>query len=66
LIDLSKYRHANTLSGKRKTADEIVDGFKEVGFIYLQGHGIPSSTVDNVFRKVCPFKLVTRQPLVKK
>jgi isopenicillin N synthase-like dioxygenase len=62
LIDLNKYRHANTLSEKRETAGEIVDGFKEVGFIYLQGHGIPSSTVDNVFRKVCPIKPITRQP----
>ena len=33
-------------------ADEIVNGFKEVGFIYLEGHGIPSSTVDGVFKKV--------------
>ncbi|KAF8483817.1 Clavaminate synthase-like protein [Russula ochroleuca] len=44
LIDLSKYRHADSLSEKRKTADEIVNGFKEVGFIYLEGHGIPSTT----------------------
>lgn len=34
-------------------ADQVVNGFKEVGFIYLEGHGIPSSTVDGVFRKVC-------------
>jgi isopenicillin N synthase-like dioxygenase len=31
-----------------------VNGFKEVGFIYLEGHGIPPSKVDNVFRKVRP------------
>jgi len=55
LIDLSKYRHANSLSEKRKTAEEIVYGFKEVGFIYLKGHGIPSSTVDNVFKKSTDF-----------
>ncbi|KAH9049706.1 Clavaminate synthase-like protein [Lactarius hengduanensis] len=41
---------------KRKTADEVVNGFKEVGFIYLEGHGIPSSTVDGVFRKVRIFQ----------
>ena len=35
-----------------------MSGFKEVGFIYLEGHGIPPSTVDNVFRKVCTFFLV--------
>ncbi|KAH9965857.1 hypothetical protein BC827DRAFT_1180453 [Russula dissimulans] len=54
-VDLSKYRHAKSLSEKRKTADEIVDGFKEVGFIYLQDHGIPSSTVDHVFKKSAEF-----------
>ncbi|KAI9513323.1 Clavaminate synthase-like protein [Russula earlei] len=42
LVDLSKYRHANSLSEKRKTADEIVNGFKEVGFIYLAGHRHPT------------------------
>jgi isopenicillin N synthase-like dioxygenase len=56
LIDFSKYRHATSLSEKRKTADEVVNGFKEVGFIYLEGHGIPSSTVDGVFRKVRVFQ----------
>ncbi|KAH9045327.1 Clavaminate synthase-like protein [Lactarius pseudohatsudake] len=55
LIDFSKYRHATSLSEKRKTADEVVNGFKEVGFIYLEGHGIPSSTVDGVFRKSAEF-----------
>ncbi|KAI0307091.1 Clavaminate synthase-like protein [Multifurca ochricompacta] len=55
LIDFSKYRYAASLSEKRKTADEIVSGFKEVGFIYLEGHGIPSSTVDNVFKKSAEF-----------
>ncbi|KAI0005086.1 hypothetical protein BJV74DRAFT_324444 [Russula compacta] len=55
LIDLSKYLHASSLSEKRKTADEIVNGFKEVGFIYLEGHGIPSGTVDNVFNKSAEF-----------
>ncbi|KAH9179612.1 Clavaminate synthase-like protein [Lactarius sanguifluus] len=55
LIDFSKYRHATSLSEKRKTADEVVNGFKEVGFIYLEGHGIPSSTVDGVFEKSAEF-----------
>ncbi|KAI0268183.1 Clavaminate synthase-like protein [Gloeopeniophorella convolvens] len=55
LIDFSNYRNATSLSEKRKTADEIVNGFKEVGFVYLQGHGIPSSTVDNVFEKSAEF-----------
>ncbi|KAI0254767.1 Clavaminate synthase-like protein [Lactifluus subvellereus] len=55
LIDFGKYRHANSLSEKRKVADEVVNGFKEVGFVYLEGHGIPSSTVEGVFRKSAEF-----------
>ncbi|TFY69974.1 hypothetical protein EVJ58_g83 [Rhodofomes roseus] len=41
IIDFSKFRSATSLSEKRRTADEIVSGFKEVGFIYLEKHGIP-------------------------
>ena len=52
MIDFSKYRAATSLSEKRRTADEIVSGFKEVGFIYLDKHGIPESTVKHTFQKV--------------
>jgi len=55
LIDISKYRYANSLSDKRRTADQVVNGFKEVGFIYLEGHGVPPSKIDNVFRKSAEF-----------
>ncbi|ETW84068.1 hypothetical protein HETIRDRAFT_314440, partial [Heterobasidion irregulare TC 32-1] len=51
LIDFSKYRQAGSLSEKRNVADEIVKGFTEVGFIYLQGHGIPNATIKNAFSK---------------
>jgi len=34
------------------SADEIVNGFKEVGFVYLSGHGISSDTVKSVFERV--------------
>lgn len=54
LIDFSKYRAAASLSEKRRTADEIVSGFKEVGFIYLDNHGIPESTIRHTFQKVRP------------
>lgn len=37
---------------KRHTAAEIVNGFKEVGFIYLDKHGIPDGTVKDAFTKV--------------
>ncbi|KAF7970788.1 hypothetical protein HWV62_23066 [Athelia sp. TMB] len=55
LIDFSKYREATSLSEKRKTADEIVNGFKEVGFVYLGNHGIPADTVERVFEKSANF-----------
>jgi len=39
------------LAEKRDIADDIVNGFKEVGFVYLTGHSIPSETIDHVFQK---------------
>ncbi|KAI0921879.1 hypothetical protein AcW1_004263 [Taiwanofungus camphoratus] len=55
LIDFSKFRAATSLSEKRHTADEVVNGFKEVGFIYLNKHGIPDSVVKHVFSKSAEF-----------
>ncbi|KZP07746.1 Clavaminate synthase-like protein [Athelia psychrophila] len=51
LIDFSKYREATSLSEKRRTADEIVNGFKEVGFVYLGNHGIPADVVRTAFER---------------
>ncbi|THH30679.1 hypothetical protein EUX98_g3496 [Antrodiella citrinella] len=51
LIDFSKFISASSQAEKRRTADEIVSGFKKVGFIYLENHGIPEAVVQNVFRK---------------
>ncbi|KAJ3531512.1 hypothetical protein NM688_g7563 [Phlebia brevispora] len=45
------YLNATTDAEKKKTAEEIVAGFKEVGFIYLDKHGVPESTVKNAFEK---------------
>ncbi|KAI0068721.1 Clavaminate synthase-like protein [Artomyces pyxidatus] len=55
VIDFSKYLHATSLAEKRRTADEVVNGFKEVGFIYLDGHGIPASKVNQAFAKSADF-----------
>jgi isopenicillin N synthase-like dioxygenase len=52
VIDFSGYLNAGSTSEKRKTSDKIVNAFKESGFIYLEGHGIPGETVDNVFNRV--------------
>lgn len=52
MVNFSKYHKASSRQEKQQTADEIVSAFKEVGFVYLSGHGIPDSTVKNVFAKV--------------
>ena len=52
MVDFSKYLQASSRDEKQKTADEIVNAFKEVGFVYLSGHGIPDSTVKGAFAKV--------------
>jgi hypothetical protein len=49
VIDFSKFRVAKS---KRETADKIVGAFKDSGFVYLTGHGIPESTITRVFDKV--------------
>ena len=52
LIDFSKFLKAASPIEKRRTAEEIVHGFKEVGFVYLDKHGISDGTVKNAFAKV--------------
>ncbi|ORX95882.1 hypothetical protein BCR34DRAFT_498153 [Clohesyomyces aquaticus] len=46
---------SNDPTSKKQTAQAILDGFQNAGFIYLQNHGISSSTVSNVFAKSAKF-----------
>ncbi|TFY78148.1 hypothetical protein EWM64_g5864 [Hericium alpestre] len=55
IIDFNEFRNATTISEKRKTADQVVNGFKDVGFIYLSGHGIPEPVVNQAFQKSAEF-----------
>ncbi|EPQ59144.1 Clavaminate synthase-like protein, partial [Gloeophyllum trabeum ATCC 11539] len=55
LIDLSRFTEAKSNDEKKKTAQDIVDGFREVGFIYLDRHGIPEWQVKNAFDKSAQF-----------
>ncbi|KAG8218562.1 hypothetical protein J3R82DRAFT_4203 [Butyriboletus roseoflavus] len=55
IIDFSAFRATAALSEKRRVSDDIVNGFKEVGFVYLSGHGIPGDVIDNVYRKSATF-----------
>lgn len=52
LIDFGKFLNAGTDAEKKQTAQEVVNGFKEVGFIYIEKHGIPRGTIANAFQKV--------------
>lgn len=49
VIDFSSFRKATSPAEKRATADRIVGAFKESGFIYLSGHGIPKSVIKGAF-----------------
>ncbi|EIN09114.1 Clavaminate synthase-like protein [Punctularia strigosozonata HHB-11173 SS5] len=55
LIDFGRFRSAKSQAEKQATADEVVNGFKEVGFIYLNNHGIPDTVVKNVYDKSAQF-----------
>ncbi|KAF2201010.1 Clavaminate synthase-like protein [Delitschia confertaspora ATCC 74209] len=48
LIDFGQFLNGNSDS-KKSTAEAILHGFQNAGFIYLKNHGIPPSTVSTVF-----------------
>ncbi|KAJ7129391.1 hypothetical protein C8R44DRAFT_872665 [Mycena epipterygia] len=54
LIDFSRFQ-AGSSAEKKSTALAIVSAFKESGFIYLSGHGIPASTIQGAFAKSAEF-----------
>ncbi|KAJ7167470.1 hypothetical protein C8R46DRAFT_1093102 [Mycena filopes] len=45
LIDFEKFQ-SGSATEKKDTANEIVAAFKESGFVYLSGHGIPARSAD--------------------
>jgi len=38
---------------RRETARQVVDGFKNTGFVYLGNHGISEKVVQEAFKRVC-------------
>jgi len=42
VINFAKFRVANSEAERQETAAGIVSAFKESGFVYLEGHGIPA------------------------
>lgn len=58
VIDFSKFRSASTSAEREHTAQQVVSAFKDSGFVYLAGHGIPAAAVQDAFEKVRPLRTV--------
>lgn len=54
LIDFSAFLSGDA-NAKKQTADAVLKGFQNAGFIYLKNHGIPQSTVSTVFSHSAKF-----------
>jgi len=54
IVDFSRFREAASIERKR-VSTEIVSAFKESGFVYLSGHGIPPATIQKTFEKSAEF-----------
>ncbi|KAG8945487.1 hypothetical protein FRC04_000772 [Tulasnella sp. 424] len=50
VVDFGKFK-SNDPATKLATAKEVVDAFKEVGFVYLSNHGIQDEKITNAFKK---------------
>jgi isopenicillin N synthase-like dioxygenase len=50
IIDFHQFLKGSALE-KQGIANQVLDGFRNVGFIYLANHGIPNYTVDDVFKQ---------------
>jgi len=55
VIDFKTFRRPSSPYEKKETADSLVSAFKESGFTYLTGHGIPEATLKHVFGKCSGF-----------
>jgi isopenicillin N synthase-like dioxygenase len=48
LIDFATFLSGDP-AAKKQTADAVLKGFQDAGFVYLKNHGIPPSTVSDTF-----------------
>ncbi|KAG6842028.1 hypothetical protein C0991_003554 [Blastosporella zonata] len=55
VIDFTQFREAAGQPERKRVAEKIVSAFRESGFIYLTGHGIAPSTIQNAFTKSTEF-----------
>src|ERR1700709_1703159 len=47
IIDLSGYR-AGSAEGKQAVAKEVAQACRDIGFLVITGHGVPTTLVDRV------------------
>lgn len=55
LIDFSAFLSNPDPQTKKSTADAIVSGFRDAGFIYLRNHGLPAPFVADTFAQSASF-----------
>ncbi|KAG8883056.1 hypothetical protein FRB97_007321 [Tulasnella sp. 331] len=55
VIDFGKFISSGDASAQKSTAKDIVDAFKEVGFVYLKNHGISQSKIQTAFLESAQF-----------
>ncbi|KAG8990447.1 hypothetical protein FRB94_000302 [Tulasnella sp. JGI-2019a] len=65
VIDFGKFISSDDASAKKSTAKDVVDAFKEVGFVYLKNHGIPQSKIDTAFHQSAEFFALPLQEKLK-
>lgn len=49
IIDLSSFQKASTLDEKRVRAQELVAACRDIGFVYITGHGVPREEIKRAF-----------------
>lgn len=49
IVDLSSFFSDGTEEDKQIAADKLVAACKEVGFVYVKGHGVPNETIEEAF-----------------
>lgn len=52
IVDFGKFLYGSDEERKR-IAGDIDDAFRNVGFVYLENHGVPKDKVDECFEWVC-------------
>lgn len=49
IVDLSPFFNGGTQAAKQSTADKLVAACKDVGFVYVKGHGVPGQLLEEAF-----------------